>query len=126
MPALPSDATPFFRRGPSPFARFVFFGLLSLAMLFADARYGYLENVRVGVGIAGGAGNDVLASSDNVTATVTCKSVASPMDLDRTVRFTASVDGVPRVIAEVLFHDTAPGGLPDVNKWTYCRTTPCP
>src|SRR5512141_2103714 len=51
MPALPSDATPFFRRGPSPFARFVFFGLFSLAMLFADARYGYLENIRIAGGV---------------------------------------------------------------------------
>jgi rod shape-determining protein MreC len=51
MPALPSDATPFFRRGPSPFARFVFFGLFSLAMLFADARYGYLESIRIAVGV---------------------------------------------------------------------------
>jgi len=51
MPALPSDETPFFRRGPSPFARFVFFGLFSLALLFADARYGYLESIRLGVGV---------------------------------------------------------------------------
>lgn len=49
MPALSYDPPPFFRRGPSPFARFVFFGLLSLALLFADGRYGYLENVRAGV-----------------------------------------------------------------------------
>lgn len=46
MAALPHDAPPFFRRGPSPFARFVFFGLFSLALLFTDSRYGYLENVR--------------------------------------------------------------------------------
>ena len=49
MPALSYDPPPFFRRGPSPFARFVFFGLLSLALLFADGRYGYLESLRVGV-----------------------------------------------------------------------------
>ncbi len=49
MPTLSYDSPPFFRRGPSPFARFVFFGLLSLALLFADGRYGYLENVRLGV-----------------------------------------------------------------------------
>ena len=49
MAALSHDSTPFFRRGPSPFARFVFFGLLSLAILFADARFGYLESVRSGV-----------------------------------------------------------------------------
>lgn len=51
MPALPHDSTPFFRRGPSPFARFVFFGLFSLILLFADARFGYLENVRQAVAI---------------------------------------------------------------------------
>jgi rod shape-determining protein MreC len=51
MPASSYDSSPFFRRGPSPFARFVFFGLLSLALLFADGRYGYLENVRLGVAV---------------------------------------------------------------------------
>jgi rod shape-determining protein MreC len=51
MPTLSYDSPPFFRRGPSPFARFVFFGLLSLALLFADGRYGYLENVRLGVAV---------------------------------------------------------------------------
>jgi rod shape-determining protein MreC len=51
MAALPHDSTPFFRRGPSPFARFVFFGLFSLAILFTDARYGYLESIRLVVGI---------------------------------------------------------------------------
>src|SRR5258705_5858335 len=51
MPAMSNDATPFFRRGPSPFARFVFFGLFSLAILFTDARYGYLENIRTVVAI---------------------------------------------------------------------------
>ena len=47
MPALPYEPPPFFKRGPTPFARFVFFSLASLALLFADARYGYLESVRV-------------------------------------------------------------------------------
>lgn len=51
MPALSYDPLPFFKRGPTPFARFVFFGLMSLALLFADGRYGYLENVRVAVAI---------------------------------------------------------------------------
>lgn len=50
MPALQNDS-PFFRRGPSPFARFVFFGLFSLVLLFADARFGYLESVRQVVAI---------------------------------------------------------------------------
>lgn len=51
MPALSYDPPPFFKRGPSPLARFVFFGLLSLALLFADGRYGYLEIVRAGVAV---------------------------------------------------------------------------
>jgi len=51
MPALSYDPPPFFKRGPSPFARFIFFGLVSLALLFADGRYGYLENVRLGVAV---------------------------------------------------------------------------
>ncbi len=40
------EPPPFFHRGPSPLARLAFFGLLSLALLFADTRYRYLENVR--------------------------------------------------------------------------------
>ena len=44
------EPPPFFHRGPSPFARLAFFGLLSLALLFADTRYRYLENVRQAVG----------------------------------------------------------------------------
>ncbi len=40
------EPPPFFHRGPSPFARLAFFGLLSLALLFADTRYRYLESVR--------------------------------------------------------------------------------
>ena len=51
MPALSYDPPPFFKRGPSPFARFVFFSLLSLALLFADGRYGYLESLRVGFAV---------------------------------------------------------------------------
>jgi rod shape-determining protein MreC len=43
---------PFFHRGPSPLARLAFFGLLSLALLFADTRYRYLENVRQAVAVA--------------------------------------------------------------------------
>ena len=49
MPALPYENPPFFKRGPSPFARFIFFSLASLVLLFADGRYGYLENVRIGL-----------------------------------------------------------------------------
>jgi rod shape-determining protein MreC len=36
----------FFNRGPSPVARLVFFALLSLLLLFIDARYKYLESSR--------------------------------------------------------------------------------
>ena len=36
----------FFNRGPSPGARLVFFCLLSLLLLFVDARYQYLESTR--------------------------------------------------------------------------------
>ena len=36
----------FFNRGPSPAARVVFFCLLSLLLLFVDARYQYLESTR--------------------------------------------------------------------------------
>jgi rod shape-determining protein MreC len=36
----------FFNRGPSPVARLVFFCLLSLLLLFVDARYQYLESTR--------------------------------------------------------------------------------
>jgi rod shape-determining protein MreC len=36
----------FFRRGPSPLARFAFFGLVSIALLFLDTRYRYLEHLR--------------------------------------------------------------------------------
>lgn len=36
----------FFNRGPSPLARLIFFGLLSLLLLFIDARYRQLESIR--------------------------------------------------------------------------------
>jgi rod shape-determining protein MreC len=36
----------FFNRGPSPVARLVFFVVLSLLLLFVDARYRYLESTR--------------------------------------------------------------------------------
>src|ERR1700694_526603 len=45
------DPPPFFHRGPSPLARLAFFGLLSLALLFADTRYRYLENLRQAVAV---------------------------------------------------------------------------
>jgi len=40
---------PFFKRGPSPLARLAFFSLLSVALLVADARLGYLDTVRAAV-----------------------------------------------------------------------------
>ena len=52
MRHLPVEPPPFFHRGPSPLARLAFFGLLSVALLFADTRYRYLENVRQVVGAA--------------------------------------------------------------------------
>jgi rod shape-determining protein MreC len=46
MRPIPVEPPAFFHRGPSPLARLAFFGVLSLALLFADTRYRYLENVR--------------------------------------------------------------------------------
>jgi rod shape-determining protein MreC len=46
MRHFPVEPPPFFHRGPSPLTRLAFFGLLSLALLFADTRYRYLESVR--------------------------------------------------------------------------------
>jgi rod shape-determining protein MreC len=46
MRPLPVEPPHFFRRGPSPAARLAFFGVISLALLFADSRFRYLENVR--------------------------------------------------------------------------------
>ena len=41
---------PFFRQGPSANARIVFFGLLSLALMVADARFDALGGLRNGIG----------------------------------------------------------------------------
>lgn len=43
---------PFFKRGPSPLARFTFFALFSVALLFADARLRYLSQIREAVSVA--------------------------------------------------------------------------
>jgi rod shape-determining protein MreC len=43
---------PFFKRGPSPLARFTFFALLSVALLFTDARLRYLAQIREAVSVA--------------------------------------------------------------------------
>ena len=42
----------FFHRGPSPLSRLALLGLLSGALLFADTRFRYLENVRQVVAVA--------------------------------------------------------------------------
>ncbi|MCC7328290.1 MAG: rod shape-determining protein MreC [Burkholderiales bacterium] len=46
MRHLPAEPPQFFHRGPSPVARLAFFGLLSIILMFADTRFGYLEGVR--------------------------------------------------------------------------------
>lgn len=46
------DHEPFFKRGPSPYARLAFFGLLSLVLMAVDARFNQLELLRQGVGLA--------------------------------------------------------------------------
>jgi rod shape-determining protein MreC len=46
MRPIQAEPPAFFHRGPSPTARLAFFGLLSIALLFADTRYRYLEGVR--------------------------------------------------------------------------------
>jgi rod shape-determining protein MreC len=51
MRHLPVEPPPFFHRGPSPLTRLAVFALLSLALLFTDTRYRYLENVRRGAAI---------------------------------------------------------------------------
>jgi rod shape-determining protein MreC len=52
MRHIPVEPPAFFNRGPSPLSRFALLGLLSIALLFADARLRYLENVRQVVAIA--------------------------------------------------------------------------
>ena len=41
-----TESVRFFKRGPSPAVRLVFFSLLSLLLLFVDSRYQYLESTR--------------------------------------------------------------------------------
>jgi rod shape-determining protein MreC len=52
MPTLPVDTPDFFHRGPSPATRLVFVALLSVALLFFDTRYRYLEQLRQVVAVA--------------------------------------------------------------------------
>jgi len=42
----------FFHRGPTPLARLAFFGLISIALLFVDTRFHYLEGIRRVVAVA--------------------------------------------------------------------------
>jgi rod shape-determining protein MreC len=42
---------PFFKRGPTPFARLLLCSLLSIALLVADVRYKYLGNIRAAVAV---------------------------------------------------------------------------
>ena len=46
MRHIPVEPPDFFNRGPSPLSRLAFLGLLSLALMFADTRFRYLEGVR--------------------------------------------------------------------------------
>ena len=43
---------PFFKRGPGLLSRLSFFALLSLVLLYADARFHYMEGVRKAIGVA--------------------------------------------------------------------------
>ena len=52
MRHIPVEPPAFFHRGPSPFSRLALLGLLSIALLFADTRFRYLEGIREYVGIA--------------------------------------------------------------------------
>jgi hypothetical protein len=62
------------------------------------------------------------ATLNGKTATVTCVSVGSPTSMDRLVTFTASVDGVARVQAEVVFFGSTATPAPvRVISWTYRR-----
>src|SRR4051812_29698988 len=46
MHHVSADPPPFFHRGPSPLARLAFVTLLSIALMFADTRFRYLEGMR--------------------------------------------------------------------------------
>src|SRR5687768_4466961 len=45
------SAPPFFQRGPSLITRFAFFSVLSIVLLVADARFGYLQVLRQSVSV---------------------------------------------------------------------------
>lgn len=46
-----TQSVKFFNRGPTPAVRLIFFSLLSLLLLFVDARYHYLESARSALSI---------------------------------------------------------------------------
>lgn len=46
MHHVSADPPPFFHRGPSPLARLAFVSVLSIALMFADTRFRYLEGIR--------------------------------------------------------------------------------
>ncbi len=48
---MADSAPPIFKRGPSLFIRLVFFTILSLVLLVADARFRYLEDIRSGMSV---------------------------------------------------------------------------
>ena len=52
MRHIPVEPPAFFHRGPSPLSRLALLGLLSIALLFADTRFRYLEGIREYVGVA--------------------------------------------------------------------------
>lgn len=52
MSVVGHQPPPFFKRGPAPLARLVFFVTLSLALLVLDLKYRYLEVARQGVAVA--------------------------------------------------------------------------
>lgn len=52
MSAVGRPPPPFFRRGPAPLARFIFFVTLSLALMVVDLRLKYLEVLRQTVAVA--------------------------------------------------------------------------
>ena len=51
MRYIPVEPPAFFPRGPSPIARLAFFGLVSIALLFVDTRFHYLEGIRHAVAV---------------------------------------------------------------------------
>jgi hypothetical protein len=59
------------------------------------------------------------ATINDLATKVTCQTLTQGVDLDRTVQFTASIGGTPKVIAKVLFHDFSnPIGTVSVLSWT--------